>query len=326
MALLSDRWIFRGYETLDDFILNRNPLYTSKKYPYVNRNPKKHKDKFIWILSKYFFDGGKENAKFWLKLENSSEFENCVFIYEDHEESSNLDYRWIEVMRRRRKGVYIKDACPVHIIETHSPNSSGFSVPVILPGYFPVYDKWNFKPFSIYDFSNENSKYKKLDFSKRDIDVLFIGKMATRRDVYIRKILDSATNLNVKHIIGSQFVSFEEHIDLMRRSKIAYQFMAIGYRSSREWEAMLNGCLLISDDRTVDFVNTPGMVQNVDFIRFDSSDTQGQMSYWLKNVQEREKIATNGFHSSWQIWSGCLDAYMPSRKKAAEKIIEAGWI
>lgn len=326
--LLFDRWVFRGYETLDDFVQNKNWLYESSGFPYNKKNPrntKKHKDKFIWVLSKYFFEGGKNGFPFWEELENSPNYSDCIFIYEDHEESSNLDYRWLEVMRRRRKGIYIKDACPKHFLNFSSPNLFNDNIPIIIPGYFPVYDKWNGNPFSIYQFNDKNSIYKQVDFEKRDIDVLFIGKSTTRRDKYIKQIQSDAKELNINAVISSKMVSFEEHINLMRRSKICYQFMAIGYRSSREWESMLNGSLLISDDRTVDFINTVGMEPVKDFIRYDPNNSKKQMKYWLDNSKERIQTAKSGHKSAWEVWSGCHDAYMPSRKLAANKIIEAGW-
>lgn len=315
--LLYDKWIFRGYKSLEDFETNQNFLFESTTYPFGQHSPK-----YIWILTKYFFEGGKKNSQFWDSFENSKEFKNCVLIVEDHEESCNFDHRWIEVMRRRRKGIYIKDACPNYILDTSIRNPS--NGPIIIPGYFPVYDKWNGKPFSLYDFKNPKSKYKHYD-NNRDIDVLFIGKNTARRSPYVQQILSAAKNLKLNYQIHDNLVSFEDHIDLMRRSKICYQFMAIGYRSSREWEAMLNGSLLISDDRTTDYINTSPMIKSMHFVRYDPNDVEQQMKYWLDNQKERESISKCGFELAWNVWSDCRDAYMPSRLLAAYKIKQAKW-
>lgn len=325
-SLLFAPHVFRGYKTLEDFVFNKNKLYEETEYPYKKRLLGNHKDKFIYILSKAFFEGGKKNSNQWLQLEESPHFSDCLFIYEDHEETMNIDYRWLEVMRRRRKGVYIKDACPVYIQETKNPNPHNESVPCLIPGLYPIYDKWDGKPFSIYGFNDPNSKYRVFpEFSSRDIDVLFIGKTTARRDVYISNLKKVTKSLGLNSIVSDQMVSFDEHIKLMRRAKICYQFMAIGYRSSREWESLINGSLLISDDRTVDNINIPGMRVGIDFVRMDYKNIAGQLKYYLEHEDERYNISRSGFDTAWNIWDGCLDPYMPSRKVAAEKIKESGW-
>lgn len=313
------KWIFRGYKTLDDFVHNNNALYQSEEYPHNPRKSKKHKDKYIYILSKYFFDPFKNN-RYWLRMEESDQFHDCVFIYQDHEDTVNIDYRWFEVMRRRRRGVYIKDAAPSYF----SLCEALATAPIMIPGHYPVYDKLHGKPFSIYGFNDPNSRFR--TFSEdRNIDVLFLGKSTHRREEYIRTISKSAKKIKAKTIISEDMVGIEQHIDLMHRTKIAYHIMALGYRSSREWEAMINGALLISDDRTVDTMAIPGMVAGRDFIRFDPGNPTDQMRYWLKNDQHRRRIAKNGFEAAWKVWDGCRDPYMPSRRVAAEKIREAGW-
>jgi len=158
-----------------------------------------------------------------------------------------------------------------------------------------------------------------------DGDGIFLGKSTNRRDSYIRKIKKAATKLKLNYLIDEEMVSIKEHISLLQRSKLIYHFMALGYRSSREWEAMINGGLLISDDRHVDTMLTPGMELNKDFIRFDPGGVIDQMEYWIKHNEKREKLSVNGFNSAWKVWNGCRDPYMADRRKAAEVIQKMGW-
>ena len=320
------RWLFRGYRTLEDFIYDRDCLYKLKEYPSRKdrsdrQNYKKTiKSKYIYILSKVFFDSYVHHS-YWDRFEFSSEFENCVFIYEDHEESASIDYRWIEVMRKRRKGVYIKDSAPSFYNTSLYSNNA----PVMVAGHFPVYDKNKGEPFDTYRFNRTHGNEFMVRNLDRDIDVLFIGSVTTQRKPYMDQIRQSCKKLGLNSIISRKMVSPREHIELMRRSKICYNLMAIGYRSSREWESLLNGCLLISDDRTVDNILTPGMELDKDFVRLDSANISKQIKFWINNTDERERISTNGFNSAWKVWSGCTDPYMPSRQEAAKYIVAAGW-
>lgn len=307
--------IFRGYKRIDDFVKNENYLYVSKSYPLEG----KYEDKYIYILANRFFEGGKKNSQMWQRFESDPLFDDKTFIYEDHEESVNLDYRWFEVMRKRKRGIYIPDQTPLFYRAGRISNAS----PVIVPGYFPLYDKYEGKPFSIYGFTDSKSKFRTRNI-KRDIDVIFIGMGRDQRKQYMYKIIESAQKLKLKYIIGRGF-SVERYIDLFLRSKLNYNFMGLGYRCGREWEALITGGLLINDDRTVDNMLLPGMELDKDFIKFDPENCTEQMKYWVENEEEREKISCHGFNTAWKIWSGCFDPYMPSRKDAGKALKEEGW-
>ena len=310
LLLSGHRWVFRGYNTLDDFVNNTNCLYEAKDCP------KKKQGKYVYILSKYFFDEFVPK-EYWNRYELSKQFKDVTFIYECHQDDVNIDYRWFEVMRRRKRGVYIKDVAPLHF---RDKPYNGIHTPTVIAGSYPIYDKWDGKPFNLYGFDNVESPYRKFPDNERDIDVLFIGKSTSRRDEYLKKIKKVARKLNINAVISEKHVSFKKHIKLMRRSKISYHFMALGYRSSREWESMINGALLISDDRTVDNVITPGIKVNRDFIKFDPIHTLDQIAYWIKSEDERNSICRNAFKAAWKMWDGCTDSYMPSRRFAAKYI------
>ncbi len=320
MNFLYANWIFRGYETLDDFVTNKNCLYETQDYPYVKRTSK-HKDKYIYILSKYHFEGTHKKYD-WERFEFSPEFDECVFIFEDHEEGCNVDCRWFEVMRKRRRGVYIPDQTP----KFYNKEPDLKYPPFVVPGYFIYYDKWKGKPFSLYEFSNPDGPFREMN-TNRDIDVFFAGggSKRTQRTKYINMISKATKKLKINAIVTSDKIEMTKYIEIMQRSKIIYNIMGIGYRTGREWEALINGALLINDDRTVNHMHTPGIEENRDFITLDPDDVRTQMKYWLDHEEERKRIAASGFASAWKVWDGCLDPYMASRRLAAKYMRAAGW-
>ncbi len=117
----------------------------------------------------------------------------------------------------------------------------------------------------------------------------------------------------------------KKYIQLMRRSKLAYSFLGTGYRSHREWEALLCGALLLNDKRSVDCCQFKGLVPGKHFITIDEDDVDAQAKYWLSHSDEREAVAKQGFDAAWEIWKDAIDQWHPIRKTISERITGNGW-
>lgn len=148
-----------------------------------------------------------------------------------------------------------------------------------------------------------NSDHNK-DF---DLHALFVTKDQRGHIDYQRKyartIIAKFQNIRLPEI--NRRVSERKYMELIRRSKCVFSPFGWGEICYRDFTTFLaGGCLL---KPSVDDIHTwpKVLVEDETYIplRWDLSDLEEKLRYYLQNTDEREKIALKGYQAYMNIWS-----------------------
>ena len=296
---------FRIFNSVDDFLNNRfeknGPLAVKKDMVII---PPFKRNYITYIRSKR------------LETPDDIKDDGSIFIFHDSSAYAQISPQFFNIVMLRKRGIYIKEQS-LNIYQDTDRFIVGYHFPHWLSFQYmsPVFAE------------------------DRPIDVMYAGKARKQRDKLYYDICQASKQLRLKTCFGQSkkqinvqtgsppegLMHPREYVKNMRRSKICYSFLGTGYRSHRDWEALLCGSFMLNDMRSVKCCQFRGLKQGHDFIAIDHGNIKGQMEYWLNNPKERIEIAKNGFDTAWGIWKGCQDQWQPIRKLAAMKIGRNGW-
>ncbi len=173
---------------------------------------------------------------------------------------------------------------------------------------------------------------------RRPIDVMYAGKRRKQRDDIYNGICKSSKRLGLRTCLTQSkkqvdrtgnppdgMLTPKDYVKKMRQSKMCYSLMGTGYRSHRDWEALLCGAFMLNDDRSMRTCQFRGLEVGKHFVVIDQNDIQGQLEYWLEHEDERLEIARNGFKAAWDIWGSSVDQWHPVRRLACNLISKHEW-
>jgi hypothetical protein len=140
-----------------------------------------------------------------------------------------------------------------------------------------------------------------------DLHALFVTKDQRGHIDYHRKyargLIAGFQNIRLPEI--NRRIPENKYMDLIRRSKCVFSPFGWGEICYRDFIAFLaGGCLLkpsVEDIHTWPRV----LIQHETYVplEWDLSDLEDKLRYYLKNVEEREKIALSGYQAYMKIWS-----------------------
>ena len=130
----------------------------------------------------------------------------------------------------------------------------------------------------------------KREFITKDIDVLFVGSMLSRREKNLGE-LQSEFNIKICQAYG------EKMVQLFNRAKIVLNIHAEEFldTETRIYEALGCGSFLISEKLSGEnpFITGKHYIEVNDLKMM-----KDQIKYYLENQTEREEIALNGYHEA----------------------------
>lgn len=140
--------------------------------------------------------------------------------------------------------------------------------------------------------------------SKKDIPVFFSGRHTVRvaRKYFGKIIMQNFPNSHIHFLENGKFVSRDEYVDLMIRSKIAWCPRSVWSPPDRdcnipvgqEYDAMPLELLIIK--HPLGTIEAEERIAGVHFVEYknDSSDLIEKIQYYLEHEDERKEIARNG--------------------------------
>jgi hypothetical protein len=132
--------------------------------------------------------------------------------------------------------------------------------------------------------------HRKIEGTKKDIDVLFVGSVTKRR----REILD---RLNKEFKIVETKAYGREMVELFNRSKIVLNIHAADYldTETRVFEVLGSGAFLLTERLSAESPFTKG----IHLVEVDSQhDLPAAITHYLSHNEERERIANQGYQEA----------------------------
>jgi len=138
--------------------------------------------------------------------------------------------------------------------------------------------------------SGFNTDLHKRELVTKDIDVLFVGSILSRREKILGE-LQSEFNIKISQVYG------EKMVQLFNRAKIVLNIHAEEFldTETRIYEALGCGSFLISEklSRENPFIAGKHYIEVNDLKMM-----KNQINYYLENQSEREEIALNGYNEA----------------------------
>jgi len=242
--------------------------------------------------------------------------DGSILVFHDSSAYAEISPEFFQLVMLRKRGVYLKE---------QSLNIYQDTDRFVFGHHFP---HWLAFPHIKEEFNVD-----------RDIDVMYAGKRRKQRDGLYDDIERSSQKLGLNYFLGQSkkqvdrltgkppegLLSPRKYVNKLIRSKIAYSLLGTGYRSHRDWEALLCGAFLLNDDRSVKCCHLRGLEEGRHFVSIDPEFVKAQMQYWIEHEDERIAIAKRGFDAAWDIWRGSTDHWFPARKLIFEKIKQNAW-
>ena len=297
---------YRLFDTLDNFVANKptkaGPLKVKGDRVIV---PSFGKNYITYIRAKRLcaYDTIKDDGS--------------IMIFHDSSAYSEISAEFFQLVMFRKRGIYLKEQSMDFYQDT-----SRF----IVSYHFP---HWLSYPHLKYDFN-----------TNRPIDVMYAGKQRRQRNGLYEDITRASKKLKLNSFFAQSkkqidrktgeppagMLKPKDYVKKLRTAKIAYSLLGTGYRSHRDWEALLCGAFLINDHRSVQCCQFRGLEEFRHFVSVDPDHVEAQLKYWIKHEKERNEIARAGFEAAWEIWRDCADTWQPARILVRRKIEENGWI
>lgn len=299
---------YRLFDDLESFIFNKyreaKPLKVKKDVIYI---PKLPKAKITYIRAKRLQAVGE-----FLDKENKS-----ILVVHDSSAYAEISPSLYQAVMFRRWGIYAKEQS----LGIYADNDR------FVVGY-------HFPHWVTFKFLKQSFK------EKRDLDVVYVGKARKQRNDLFNNLRLYCKQMKLNYVItqSKKQVDFatgripegllgpKQYVELLRSAKLAYSFLGTGYRSHREWEALLSGALLLNDPRSTICCQFKGLEEGKHFINIREGGFKEQLKYWINNDEEREEMARAGFTAAWEIWKDATDHWYPIRKLIAEQIIKNKWL
>ena len=184
----------------------------------------------VYKLKTYFLDDINEltQKQVIIKINKYIDEDNVKFSFFQGCYISLIDFNFISKIKTLKKILYLTDDFDVHEVNSITAKACD----IVLTGCPISKLRYEEKLFESYYLPLESDDNILKNYNlKKDIDVLFFGKIKANRKIYLEKLKED--NVNIK-ILGTDDSNFVSHIELAKyisRAKIVVNFSQTGEKN-----------------------------------------------------------------------------------------------
>ena len=151
----------------------------------------------------------------------------------------------------------------------------------------------NVEYFPIFSLNYNSSSYEKIDFSKKEFDIVFIGNVNHNIQVDRAKYLYKIAKLSYKYnVLITYGIYGSDYINLLAKSKLVFNKTIRNELNIRVFESLHSNSLLLLDDNNLEVDNF--LIKNKHYIPYNYENVDNIIESLLEDNLKIEDISKEG--------------------------------